>query len=92
MKVWDELPREELDAWMADFVNIRIPGGESYLDVQARVMRCWDRATTEGARTTVDAEEIWFREGSAGSERGRGTMGDGAVGGDSRWWRMEGCG
>lgn len=53
MQVWDELPREELDLWMADFVNIRIPGGESYLDLQARVGRCWDRVTTDGVRLTT---------------------------------------
>ncbi|HEY4335730.1 MAG TPA: alpha-ribazole phosphatase family protein [Puia sp.] len=49
MKSWDELPKEEIDPWMADFVNIRIPGGESYLDLQARVNRCWDRIRTEGS-------------------------------------------
>jgi alpha-ribazole phosphatase len=43
MKNWDELPKEEIDPWMADFVNIRIPGGESYLDLQERVNRCWNR-------------------------------------------------
>ncbi|HEY4109882.1 alpha-ribazole phosphatase [Puia sp.] len=41
MKTWDELPKEEINPWMADFVNIRIPGGESYIDLQSRVGRCW---------------------------------------------------
>jgi len=41
MRKWDELPREEMDPWMADFVNIRIPGGESYIDLHERVTRCW---------------------------------------------------
>jgi len=43
MKNWDELPKEEIDPWMADFVHVRIPGGESYLDLQERVNRCWNR-------------------------------------------------
>jgi alpha-ribazole phosphatase len=43
MKNWDALPKEEIDPWMADFVNTRIPGGESYLDLQERVGRCWER-------------------------------------------------
>ena len=43
MKNWDELPKEEIDPWMADFVHVRIPGGESYLDLQQRVNRCWNR-------------------------------------------------
>ena len=42
MKTWDELPKETVDPWMADFVNIRIPGGESYIDLHTRVSRCWD--------------------------------------------------
>lgn len=42
MKTWDELPKEEIDPWMADFVNIRIPGGESYIELHARVNRCWE--------------------------------------------------
>lgn len=41
MRKWDELPKEEIEPWMADFVNIRIPGGESYIDLHERVNRCW---------------------------------------------------
>jgi alpha-ribazole phosphatase len=42
MRAWDELPPEEVNPWMADFVRVRIPGGESYLDLHERVTRCWD--------------------------------------------------
>ena len=49
MQPWDELPKHEIDPWMADFVNIRVPGGESYLDLHARVTECFN------AITTVDA-------------------------------------
>jgi alpha-ribazole phosphatase len=42
MSSWDDLPGEDLDPWMKDFVNLRIPGGESYLDLYARVNRCFD--------------------------------------------------
>jgi alpha-ribazole phosphatase len=42
MRKWDELPKEETEPWMADFVNIRIPGGESYIDLHERVNRCWE--------------------------------------------------
>jgi alpha-ribazole phosphatase len=42
MRTWDELPKEEIDPWMADFVNIRIPGGESYIDLHTRVRHCWE--------------------------------------------------
>ena len=37
MKRWDDIPREEIDPWMEDFVNVRIPGGESYVDLFERV-------------------------------------------------------
>jgi alpha-ribazole phosphatase len=42
MRAWDDLPPEEVNPWMADFVQIRIPGGESYLDLHERVTRCWN--------------------------------------------------
>ncbi|WP_431212281.1 alpha-ribazole phosphatase family protein [Puia sp. P3] len=45
MRHWDELPKHEIEPWMADFVNVRIPGGESYLDLQDRVGRCWSVIT-----------------------------------------------
>src|SRR5579872_3191150 len=37
MRSWDELPGEELDPWMKDFVQMRIPDGESYIDLNQRV-------------------------------------------------------
>ena len=43
MRSWDELPKEEVDPWMADFVQVRIPGGESYIDLHQRVTQCWER-------------------------------------------------
>ncbi|HTI91518.1 MAG TPA: alpha-ribazole phosphatase [Puia sp.] len=49
MRHWDELPKEEIEPWMADFVNVRIPGGESYTDLHDRVHRCWS-AITERAQ------------------------------------------
>jgi alpha-ribazole phosphatase len=53
MRAWDELPPEEVNLWMADFVQVRIPGGESYLDLHQRVTRCW-----EAIRQEKTAEDI----------------------------------
>ncbi|HEY4336491.1 MAG TPA: alpha-ribazole phosphatase [Puia sp.] len=53
MRTWDELPREEIDPWMADFVNIRIPGGESYIDLHTRVSGCWEEITAAAADQPV---------------------------------------
>ena len=56
MRAWDELPREEIDPWMADFLQVKIPGGESYVDLHRRVGQCWETILQEhsahGARTS----------------------------------------
>ncbi len=36
LRKWDDIPQEVVMPWMNDFVNVRIPGGESYLDLFAR--------------------------------------------------------
>ena len=36
LRKWDDIPQEIVMPWMNDFVNVRIPGGESYLDLFAR--------------------------------------------------------
>src|SRR5450631_3240500 len=46
MRNWDELPAEEFDPWMKDFVKVPIPEGESYLDLNERVTRCFNEITT----------------------------------------------
>ncbi|HEY4208496.1 MAG TPA: alpha-ribazole phosphatase [Puia sp.] len=43
MRGWDELPKEEVEPWMKDFVQIRIPGGESYQDLHQRVTKVFAR-------------------------------------------------
>jgi alpha-ribazole phosphatase len=35
-RAWNDLPRDLLDRWCADFFNLRPPGGESFADVAAR--------------------------------------------------------
>lgn len=57
MRSWDELPKDEIDPWMADFVQVRIPGGESYIDLHQRVTQCWEtiRATKRGDDVAIVA-------------------------------------
>lgn len=38
MKPWDKIPKTESDPWMKDFVNIQVPNGESYIQLQQRVL------------------------------------------------------
>lgn len=37
MKKWDEIPSNELDPWMKDFVNVQVPEGESFVELHKRV-------------------------------------------------------
>lgn len=38
MKKWDEIPSEDLNPWMDDFVNVKVPNGESFTELYARVV------------------------------------------------------
>jgi alpha-ribazole phosphatase len=40
---WDAIPPEVVDPWMKDFVNVCIPGGESYTQMHSRVIKCFTR-------------------------------------------------
>lgn len=37
---WNDIPRQEIDAWAADIAGYAPPGGESPLQMQARVLAC----------------------------------------------------
>jgi len=39
---WDDIPKQDISPWMDDFVNVRIPGGESYVDLFERVSKIFD--------------------------------------------------
>jgi len=43
LKVWDEIPKHEIDPWMSDLLHVRIPAGESYTDVYERVKQCFNK-------------------------------------------------
>jgi alpha-ribazole phosphatase len=58
MRGWDDLPKEEVDPWMADFVNVRIPGGESYVDLHRRVTACWEEILAQTASTAHPVPDI----------------------------------
>lgn len=34
---WDDIPQKDIEPWMNDFVNVRVPHGESYIDLTTRV-------------------------------------------------------
>lgn len=38
LKSWDAIPQEVLNPWMEDFVNVNVPSGESFVDLNERVI------------------------------------------------------
>jgi alpha-ribazole phosphatase len=47
MQHWDEIPRQALQPFLADFVNIAMPNGESYIDLYNRVIACFEQVTLQ---------------------------------------------
>jgi len=37
LKNWDAIEQQQLNSWMQDFVNVRVPNGESFIDLNDRV-------------------------------------------------------
>ena len=51
MTPWNDIDRDGLDGWMADFVNIRTPNGENFGDVFERVGAFWHEQILPLAQT-----------------------------------------
>ena len=47
MQHWDAIPKQDLDPFMADFVNIAMPHGESYIDLYVRVVAYFNHIATQ---------------------------------------------
>lgn len=47
MKKWTDIPEEEINPWYYDFVNVKAAGGESLLEMKARVMSFWNEFISE---------------------------------------------
>jgi alpha-ribazole phosphatase len=46
LRHWDAIPKEEVQPWMDNFVQVRIPGGESYEDLYARTTHRFEQIRT----------------------------------------------
>lgn len=53
LKLWDEIEPDYLKRWMDDFVNVSIPGGESYLQLYHRVVSFFDTLPRNAAVAVV---------------------------------------
>jgi alpha-ribazole phosphatase len=38
LKKWDDIPSEVINPWMNDFVNVKVPNGESFTELYTRVV------------------------------------------------------
>lgn len=47
---WDTVNQDELNKWMDDFVHEAVPGGESMLQMNERVMNFWQELTARPAK------------------------------------------
>lgn len=47
MQHWDEIPKQALQPFLADFVNIAMPSGESYIDLYNRVIACFEQVAQQ---------------------------------------------
>lgn len=52
-KTWDSISPEELDPWMADFVNCCPPGGESMVQMSRRVIGFWNELRCKSYSTVA---------------------------------------
>lgn len=43
---WDAISQEVLNPWMEDFVNVRVPNGESFVDLNIRVLDFFENKLT----------------------------------------------
>ncbi|WP_290794894.1 alpha-ribazole phosphatase [Flavihumibacter sp. UBA7668] len=43
LRHWDTIPKEEVQPWMDNFVQVRIPGGESYEDLYTRTTQRFEQ-------------------------------------------------
>jgi alpha-ribazole phosphatase len=42
MQHWDDIPKQEIDPWMSDFVNVAVPSGESYMMLYNRIVAIFE--------------------------------------------------
>lgn len=49
MKAWHDIPKEQLEPWMGDFVNVAVPGGESFEQLICRSLAALEEIIEQGA-------------------------------------------
>lgn len=53
MKKWNDIPEKEMTPWMKDFVNVKVPNGESYADLSKRALAFLDEIKSLNQKQTI---------------------------------------
>ena len=55
MLLWDKIPKSEMQPWLEDFVNLVVPGGESYMQLHHRVVKRFESICAERNNAAIVA-------------------------------------
>jgi alpha-ribazole phosphatase len=53
LQPWDQIPSDPLNVWMQDFVNVRVPGGENYLDLYNRTIAFFNSIVSKNQSAAI---------------------------------------
>ena len=53
LQPWDQIPNDPLSEWMKDFVNVRVPGGENYLDLYNRTITFYNHIISKSQPAAI---------------------------------------
>jgi alpha-ribazole phosphatase len=53
LQSWDQIPAEPLNSWMQDFVNMRVPGGENYLNLYDRTISFFNHIVNQNQSAAI---------------------------------------
>lgn len=53
LKKWNDIPRNEIDPWFKDFVNVTIPNGEAYIDLYKRANGIFQEIASKNFKKTI---------------------------------------
>ncbi len=42
MKLWNDIPKKVMEPWLDNFIDVPVPGGESYRQLHTRVIACFE--------------------------------------------------
>lgn len=52
---WNDIPKDEIQPWMDDFVNVPVPQGESYVDLHNRVVKRFNEIVSKQESAVIVA-------------------------------------